>query len=307
MAHYLVTGGCGFIGSHLCDALLGAHHRVRVLDDLSSGLRENLDPRVELMVGSVCDVQQLRRAMDGVDGCFHLAAIASVPASQERWDEVHSVNAGGAVKVFDAARLQRIPVVYASSAAVYGDSPDMPLSEQSAPQPLTPYGVDKLACELHAQAGFRAHGLASVGLRFFNVYGARQNLDSPYSGVISIFLKRIIKGSSLLIYGDGEQSRDFVYVGDAVDSLTAAMRRMTAQTCRVYNVCTGQRTTVNRLTEILEHMTGRKAERNYKPARAGDIRLSLGNPALARAELGVALNTALDTGLRQLAEAMNLR
>ncbi|MGH7152360.1 MAG: NAD-dependent epimerase/dehydratase family protein, partial [Acetobacteraceae bacterium] len=186
MATWLVTGGAGFIGSHLCDALLRRGDAVRVLDDLSTGKRENLPAGAELMIGDIADPAAVERALAGVDGCFHLAAIASVARGIDDWLGTHCTNLTGTITVFDAVRRHPVPVIYASSAAVYGDCPAQPLTERAPTAPLSAYGADKLGCELHARVARQVHGITTVGLRFFNVYGPRQDPDSPYSGVISI-------------------------------------------------------------------------------------------------------------------------
>jgi UDP-glucose 4-epimerase len=302
MARYLVTGGCGFIGSHLVERLLAAGHEVTVLDDLSSGKAENLAAGAALMVGDVADPGTVASAMAGQDGAFHLAAIASVERSREDWVRTHQVNLGGTVNVLDAARRARegggpVPVVYASSAAVYGDNPAVPLAEDAQPQPLSAYGADKFGCELHARIADRIHGLKSVGFRFFNVYGPRQDPASPYSGVISIFADRIGRGEPITIYGDGEQVRDFVYVGDLVQYLLAAMARPMLGAL-VFNVCSGQATSVNHLAGLLGELTQRTPAIGYAPAREGDIRRSLGDPRRLMAEFGFACDTSLREGLR---------
>src|SRR6201996_6028020 len=225
MSTYLVTGGAGFIGSHLCDALAGRGDTVRVLDDLSTGHRRNVPPGAHLIVGDVADPAAVDQAMEGVDGCFHLAAIASVEKGVTDWLGTHRANITGTITVFDAIRRQgsRIPVVYASSAAVYGDATDGPIAETAPCRPLSAYGADKYGFELHARVPSHVHGIPTVGLRFFNVYGPRQDPKSPYSGVISIFCERIAGGLPIAIYGDGQQTRDFVYVADVVRALLAAM------------------------------------------------------------------------------------
>ncbi|WP_431855905.1 NAD-dependent epimerase/dehydratase family protein [Azospirillum sp.] len=300
MAHYLVTGGCGFIGSHLADALLGEGHAVTILDDLSTGRLENKPSRAELVVGDVADADAVRHAMDGVDGVFHLAAVASVQRSKELWAETHRTNVGGAVTVFEVARAIRdggsVPVVYASSAAVYGDNPDTPLGEDCVPQPRSAYGVDKLGCELHARVAWEIHNVPTVGFRFFNVYGPRQDPLSPYSGVISIFARRVARGEEVEIHGDGEQVRDFVYVGDVVRFLMASMQKR-SQGAAVYNLCTGRPTSILMLLDVLQELCGKKARRLHRPARPGDIRVSIGDPAKARAAYGLTCRTGLLEGL----------
>ncbi len=300
MAHYLITGGCGFIGSHLTDSLLAEGHAVTILDDLSTGRLENKPERARLVVGDVADPDAVRHAMDGVDGVFHLAAVASVQRSKELWAETHRTNVGGAVTVFEVARNIRndgpVPVVYASSAAVYGDAPDTPLGEDCVPQPRSAYGVDKLGCELHARVAWEIHSVPTVGFRFFNVYGPRQDPLSPYSGVISIFARRVMHGEEIEIHGDGEQVRDFVYVGDVVRFLMASMANR-LQGAAVYNLCTGRPTSILMLLDVLQELCGRRVHRLHRPARPGDIRVSIGDPAKARAAFGLTCRTGLLEGL----------
>ncbi len=307
MANYLVTGGCGFIGSNLVDALVGSGHNVRVLDDLSTGRRENLHPKAELIVGDVCDVNTVTTSMAGMDGCFHLAAIASVERSVHHWLETHRVNLSGTIAVFDAAKSAKsgkpVPVIYASSAAIYGDNASMPLTEREVPRPLTAYGADKLACELHARVGSLVHDVPSMGLRFFNVYGPRQDPASPYSGVISVFVDRISRGEPISIFGDGGQCRDFVYVGDVVRFLVAGMQNASRQQ-DVVNVCTGRMVTINQLAQTIASLSGRPLTIKAEPARNGDIRVSIGDPDRAQRNLGVKAETTLSDGLKLTMEAM---
>ena len=303
MARFLVTGGCGFIGSHLVDSLLKDGHRVVVLDDLSTGKRDNLDPRAGLIVGDVTDRDLVAKAMEGAEGCFHLAAIASVARSNEDWLGTHRVNQTGSITLFDAARpragKRAIPVVYASSAAIYGDAEHMPIDEDTPARPLTAYGADKLGSELHARVAAHVHGVPTTGLRFFNVYGPRQDPASPYSGVISIFADRIEGGRPITIHGDGQQSRDFIYVADVVAHLRAAMATGTSG-FRVFNVCTGRATSVASLAQIIAGRLGVNAEISHGPARPGDIRHSIGAPDRARAALGVSAEITIEDGLGHL-------
>jgi UDP-glucose 4-epimerase len=300
MARFLVTGGCGFIGSHLVDRLLAEGAQVIVLDDLSTGRRENLAPGAELIIGDIRDRSSVRDAMTGVDGCFHLAAIASVDKAREAWSDTHAVNLAGTVTIFDTARHASskgpVPVVYASSAAVYGNPGDDwkgRISEGAPTVPLSAYGADKLGCELHGHVAWTVHGVPTVGFRFFNVYGPRQDPASPYSGVISIFANRVAGGVPIRINGDGEQLRDFVFVGDVVSRLTAAMSTIEPG-ARIFNVCTGQATSVKDLATRLETVFGRSVERIHGPARIGDIRISIGDPARGDAAFGPCVTSLAD-------------
>jgi len=296
VARYLVTGGCGFIGSHLVQALLAAGHAVRVLDDLSSGRREQLPDGVELLVGTILDGALLRRALAGTAGCFHLAAIASVQRSTSDWVGTHGVNQTGAIALFDAARAAALPVVYASSAAVYGAQQRLPIAEDNPTRPESAYGADKLGVELHARVAGLLFGLPTLGLRLFNVYGPRQDPASPYAGVVSIFARRLLAGEPLAIRGDGQQLRDFVYVADAVRALRAAMDHASA-TAPVVNVCSGRPTSILDLAGTLGRLLERQPALVFGPPQPGDIRRSLGDPALGRSLLGVRADTALEEGL----------
>jgi UDP-glucose 4-epimerase len=301
LATFLVTGGCGFIGSHLCVALLARGDDVRILDDLSTGKRENKPDAATLFQGDVADPALVRRAMDDVDGCFHLAAVASVERGNQDWLGTHRTNLTGAITIFDAARRARgdgrkVPVVYASSAAVYGDNPKMPLAETAATPPLSAYGADKLGCELHARVATAVHGVPTAGMRFFNVFGPRQDPKSPYSGVISIFCDRLRAGEGIRIFGDGKQTRDFVYVADVVAALLAAMRVMPPLS-PVFNVCTGRATSLLDLAGTIGALCGMTPQIDFQPPRTGDIRESLGDPRRAAKRLGCTATTTLREGL----------
>jgi UDP-glucose 4-epimerase len=304
MKRYLVTGGCGFIGSHLVERLIRNKCAVRVIDNLSTGTRDFLPQEAELIVGDVGDSKLVRAAMRDICGCFHLAAIASVAQSSQKWIESHRTNLSAVVGLFEAASEARphpIPVVYASSAAVYGDSPVLPLNEDLPLRPLSPYGADKAACEMHARAGMSARGLSSTGLRFFNVYGPRQRPDSPYSGVITIFADRIARGERLEMYGDGEQTRDFVFVEDVTAVLWAAMQRLEAENQQpaadVFNVCSGTPTRVHDLADRLMSLSNSSVSVVHAPPRAGEIRHSTGCPAKLVEAVGRLPSTPLDEGL----------
>jgi UDP-glucose 4-epimerase len=299
MARYLVTGGAGFIGSHLVEALRGDGHAVRVLDDLSSGKRSNLPRQVELMTADITDRDAVDRAFDGIDGCFHLAAIASVVENRDDWPRVHEVNLTGTINVFARAgcsRLRPVPVVYASTAAVYGDCAVLPAGESACAAPRSAYGADKRGCELHARVAGAARGVPTLGLRFFNIYGPRQDPRSPYSGVIAVFADRLQRGEPVEVFGDGEQVRDFVFVGDAVAALRRAMSAA-GPDARVFNVCTGVGTTVRGLAETIAGLCRTRLVVSPRPARCGDVQNSIGDPGRAARELGFRARTALADGL----------
>ncbi len=298
MSVFVVTGGAGFIGSHLTDFLLAQGHGVRVIDDLSTGHRHNLGAGAHLTEADICDQGALRAALDGAAGCFHLAAIASVARGNEDWAGTHRVNLTGTIAVLDACRAAHLPVVYASSAAVYGNIGDAVAHEGLACAPQTAYGADKYGSELHAAIGWGVHGVPSFGLRFFNVYGPRQDPNSPYSGVISIFADRIARGAGVTVHGDGGQTRDFVFVSDVVAHLVAAMAYLErAPGAWVSNVCTGRETSVLELARVLGGICGVEAAVAHGPARAGDIRRSVGSAARARAMLGLSADVGLRDGL----------
>jgi UDP-glucose 4-epimerase len=298
MTRYLVTGGAGFIGSHLVSHLLALGHRVRVLDDLSTGRVERLPGGTDLVVAGACDREAVAGASKGCDGIFHLAAIASVVRSIEDWVGTHTVNQTATVAILEAARRHgNLPVVFASSAAIYGDQ--CPATEDLRPAPRSAYGADKAGSELHLLAGWHSFGLASAAMRFFNVFGPEQDPSSPYSGVISAFLARAIAGAPISVHGDGQQSRDFIYVGDVVRFLYAAMDRLQEQPAHfVCNVCTGEATSIQQLAELVRVLSGQQFRIEQAAARAGDIRHSRGDPALAAELLNVRAATPLNDGLR---------
>ncbi len=255
------------------------------------------------MVGDVADPVVVEQAMEGVAGCWHLAAVASVVKANEAWVETHKTNLTGTIQILNAARKHGafgpVPVVYASSAAVYGDNPEKPLTESATQKPLTAYGADKLGSELHARVATLVHGVPTVGLRFFNVYGQRQLPSSPYSGVISIFTHRIARGEPITLFGDGEQTRDFVHVSDVVAFLLTGMGRGVEHP-EVYNVATGQEVSIRKLAEIIMEVCGQTVPIHYEKGRVGDIRTSLGDPTLAQDMLHLSASTPLLKGLQQL-------
>jgi UDP-glucose 4-epimerase len=295
---WLVTGGAGFIGSHLCRALLIRGDTVRVLDDLSTGRRENLPLGAVLVEGDVANPIAVRDALRGASGCFHLAAIASVERTTNDWFSAHRVNLMGALNVFDAARAARTPLVYASSAAVYGNAVS-PITEATICRPLSAYGADKLGCELHARVFGHVHRVPTVGLRFFNVYGPGQDPASPYSGVVSIFCERLRRGRSIDIFGNGGQTRDFVFVTDVVAALLAAMN-LASVDAPVYNVCTGIATTVTDMARTVAELIGTRFACCSRAPRPGEILHSMGSPVLLRKTLGLPEPISLHDGLRQV-------
>jgi len=310
MARYLVIGGCGFIGSHLCDALVAAGHRVLILDNLSTGRALNKNRKAELIVGDLADEKILNRTMRHVDGCFQLAAVASIERCHNDWIESHRVNMAGMVTILNAARRMRerkhlVPVVYASSAAVYGNSDRLPLKETAEPKPISAYGVDKLGCELHAGIAGRIFGVPTVGLRFFNVYGPRQNFASPYSGVIAIFCDRLRRSQAVTIFGDGKQGRDFVFVDDAVRAMVSAMK-IAATSAPIFNVCSGRPANILGLAKTIAQICKVPLKVEFGPARPGDIRRSLGSAAKIRKALQWSAACSLQEGLRRTLDAVQL-
>jgi UDP-glucose 4-epimerase len=304
----LVTGGAGFIGSHIAERLLELGHDVRVLDNFSTGKRENLAPlegagagtRLDITVGDVRDAAKVEEAARGCEVIFHEAAIVSVPYSVQHPQETHDVNLQGTLNVLAAAERAKVRrVVLASSAAVYGDSPQLPKHEGMLPTPIAPYGLEKLASEHYLAIFSRLYGVETVSLRYFNVFGPRQDPSSAYSGVISVFVDRGRRGEPLTIFGDGRACRDFVYVKDVVEAnLLAATRE--AVSGRFFNVARGEKTTLNELVAAVGRALGRELVVTYAPPRAGDITESFADVSLARKELGFAPKVTVEEGLRAL-------
>jgi UDP-glucose 4-epimerase len=305
---FLVTGGAGFIGSHLVEALLLQGHQVKVFDNFSTGKESNLAPlksaSLEIIIGDIADEKLLQLAATGVDGIFHLAAVVSVQLSIEKPTECSRTNALGTMNVFEAARKAKIPrVVYASSAAIYGDNTNLPLSEVETPAPLSPYGMDKWYGENIARLYSHLHGVSSAGLRFFNVYGPRQDPKSPYSGVISIFLEAARQDKELTIFGDGEQSRDFIYVKDIVAALLLAMNNKNSQ-ADIFNVASGTEITLNQLIETMNASLQKMIRKKHLPPRAGDIVKSAAKISHIRNTLGFNAHHSLAEGLKATYESL---
>jgi len=273
----LVTGGAGFIGSNLCQELANRHNRVIILDDLSIGKKKNVDQligdKVDFAKGSVTNLPLLQNLFQGVDYVFHLAAIPSVPRSVENPLASHHVNITGTLNVLIAARDNKVEkVVYASSSSVYGDTPTLPKKEDMIPNPQSPYAVSKLAGEYYCQVFQQVYNLNTVCLRYFNVYGPRQDPDSQYAAVIPRFISRTLQGKSPIIFGDGEQTRDFTFVKDAVAANILAMEN---DVTGVFNVGTGSRITINELAKLVINIVGENIEPIHQKPRPGDISHSL--------------------------------
>lgn len=278
MSRFLVTGGAGFIGSHLVDKLIADGQEVLVLDDFSDGKEDNINSEAKLIKGSVLDRKLLTKLFQNVDFCYHLAATASVQKSITNWIEVHTNNLTGTINIFNEAAEAKVPVIYASSAAIYGAPKKTPISEDDPTNPSSPYGLDKLCCEKQAKLFGKIKGLKSIGLRFFNVYGPRQDPTSPYSGVISIFIDRIKQNKPIKIYGDGNQERDFIYIDDVITGLINA-KEFVSINADIYNLCTGKAISINDLANILFKILGKKVEIEYLETREGDIYKSIGDPS----------------------------
>lgn len=307
MGRFLVTGGAGFIGGHLVDRLIARGDSVVVLDDLSSGRRDNLPNAASFVKGSILEADLVDRLVAEVDSVFHLAAQVSVQACIDDWLGAHRINMDGALTVFLAAqRNGNLPVVFTSTAAVYGDSPAEFCAEDDPVFPVSPYGSDKLAAEHHLRALAKTRGLPSVSLRLFNVYGDRQDPLSPYAGVITKFFADVKNGRPHTVFGDGMQVRDFVYVQDVINGLVAAADFSKAESgAHRFNICTGTGTTVLDLARKIDTVSGAGAVAvHHAPARKGDIRISKGAVQTARDRLGFAPAFSVDQGLTDLFKAL---
>ncbi len=301
----LVTGGAGFIGSHLTEALVRQGHRVRVLDDLSSGRTENLRGvrgDLELRRGDCSDPATARRAVAGVETVFHEAAVPSVARSVKDPALAHRTGATATLNVLLAARDAGVRrVIYAGSSSVYGNTKELPKRETLRPRPLSPYAVSKLAGEEYVRIFAELYGMETLTVRYFNVFGPRQDPGSPYSGVISVFTTALLGGRTPVIYGDGRQSRDFTYVENVVRGNLLALRAKGARGQAV-NLATGRRVTLLDLLRELARIIGRPARAEHRPARAGDVRHSLADIRLARRLLGYRPVVSFEEGLRRTVE-----
>ncbi len=291
MARYLVTGGAGFIGSHIVAHLVGQGEEVRVVDNFLTGSMRNLNgisDKIELIEGDIRDEALMRRAMQGVRYCLHQAALPSVPRSVEDPLGSHDINVNGTLNVLMAARKEGVErLVYASSSSVYGDLPTLPKREDMPTRPLSPYAVNKLAGELYTGIFYSLYGLPTVSLRYFNVFGPRQDPDSPYAAVVPIFISAMRENHPATIHGDGEQSRDFCYVDNVVSANLLACSAPAEQVAgRAFNIACGKRYSINHLVRVLNEVLGTRVNPVYSEPRNGDVRDSLADISLARRYLG---------------------
>ena len=286
MKKAIVTGGAGFIGSHLAERLVELGHQVIIIDDLSSGKIENMDKllsgkKAEFIQGSITDISLLKRLFKDADYVFHLAAVTSVPRSIDNPQASHEVNVNGTLNVLMAARDNSVRrLVLASSAAVYGDTPTLPQKENMTPRPLSPYAVAKLVGEYYCQVFTGIYNLPSVCLRYFNVYGPRQDVNSAYAAVIPRFIQDVRQGNAPVIFGDGEQTRDFAFVKDVVEANILAVQ---SDITGIFNIGGGESVTINRLAELIVELVGSHVKPIYREPRPGDIKYSLADISRARA------------------------
>jgi len=302
MTTYLVTGGAGFIGSHLATALVERGKRVRVLDNLSTGSRQNLahlGGRVELIEGDLLDQATVERAVAGAEVIYHQAALASVPRSVEKPLDTNAACVTGTLQLLDAARRAGVRrVIYAGSSSAYGNQPKMPKSESDLPSPLSPYAAAKLAGEYYCRAFTETYGLETVVIRYFNVFGPRQDPHSEYSAVIPLFVTAMLAGRRPTVFGDGRQSRDFTFIDNVVAGNLAAEHAPEA-VGRVFNVACGQQFSLLELIASINRVLGTNIEPEFAPPRAGDVRESLADISEARAALGYQPAVDFDEGLRR--------
>jgi UDP-glucose 4-epimerase len=307
MALYLITGIGGFIGSSIARALLSRGEAVRGLDNFSTGKKENLAEiagQIEVHEADITDLDAMHRACKGVDFVLHQAAIPSVPKSVLDPLGSNRANVDGTVNVLIAARDAKAKrVVYAASSSAYGDTPTLPKREGMKPDPISPYAVAKLASEHYMVSFFRCYGLETVCLRYFNIFGPRQDPSSPYSGVLAKFITQMLKGEQPTIFGDGEQSRDFTYIDNAVNANLLACKADASKAAgEVFNVATGRRVTLNETFKALQPLTSYSGQVKYGPARGGDVKHSLADVSKAEAGLGYRPTVDFEEGLRRTVE-----
>jgi len=310
MARFLITGGAGFIGSRICEMLIENGHFVRVIDNLSTGKIENLNeiinnPNFEFIKADICDFNACLKLSKDVDYIVHEAALVSVPMSIEMPKETNTINIDGFLNILEAARINKIKkVIYASSSAVYGDNQDKEKVEENIGNVISPYALSKRINELYANLYYRVYGLNSVGLRYFNVYGPKQDPSSEYSGVISIFMKRVIENQDLNIYGDGTIVRDFVYVDDVAKANLLAIN-LEKEGAFVYNIGTNIPTTILDLAQTVIKISKKDLQINFLPPRKGDILYSLANIEKAKNELDYRPTVTLKEGLNLIYNVLN--
>jgi nucleoside-diphosphate-sugar epimerase len=307
MSKYLVTGAAGFIGSSLVRALLQGGEQVRGIDNFATGRRANLTEvldRIDFREGDLLDLEAAHRACEGVDFVLHQAAIPSVPKSVVDPLASNRANVDATVNLLVAARDAKVKrVVYAASSSAYGDTPTLPKHEAMTPNPISPYAVAKLASEYYMTSFYRCYGLETVSLRYFNIFGPRQDPSSQYSGVLAKFSMLMLRGEQPAIYGDGEQSRDFTYIDNAVSANLLACTAPGPECAgRTFNVATGRRVTLNETFEALKKLTGYEGTVKYGPERSGDIKHSLADITLAQKHLGYRPLVDFEEGLRRTVE-----
>lgn len=304
MAKYLITGIAGFIGSSLARAVLAQGGEVRGIDNLSTGNRENIaeiESKIDFRHADILDLRAVNQACDGVDYVLHQAAIPSVPKSVLDPLGSNSANLDGTVHVLIAARDARVKrVIYAASSSAYGDTPTLPKREDMIPSPISPYAVAKLASEYYLTSFYRCYGLETVALRYFNIFGPRQDPTSPYSGVLAKFITQMLRGEQPTILGDGKQSRDFTYIDNAVNANLLACKAPASEVAgQVFNVATGRRVDLNEMFAILKELMGYTGQVGYGPERAGDVKHSLADMSRAEKRLGYKPAVDFEEGLRR--------
>jgi len=307
MSTYLITGVAGFIGSSLAQAVLAQGGRVRGIDNLSTGKRENLEEirgSIDFHEADLLDMNAVRNACKGIDYVLHEAAIPSVPRSVKDPLESNRANIDATVNLLIAARDAKVKrVVYAASSSAYGDTPTLPKREDMSPNPISPYAVAKLAGEFYMTSFWRCYGLPTVSLRYFNIFGPRQDPSSPYSGVLAKFITQMLKGEQPTIFGDGEQSRDFTFVENVVNANLLACQAPADQVAgRVFNIATGMRIDLNETFGVLQKLTGYNRDVKYEAERAGDVKHSLADLTLAEKHLGYKPSVNFEEGLRRTIE-----